>query len=167
MLSETEKAYLAGFFDGDGCVSISCSTPKHAATARHQLQVILVQCNREFLERWMHKTGLGQVYEHRWPNHKARKIAYHWRMTGHQAAVLLEILLPYLDIKKREAKVALAFQGTMGRGGRHSTPQAIINKREMFKQTLHDLKREKDMSQEEIDDLLCRTDLQMELFALS
>ena len=164
MLTETERAYLAGFFDGDGCINISISKSKNAATVNHQLHVIFAQCNEAFLEEWMHKTALGKIYKHRWPNHKARKIMYHWRMSSRQAEKMLNLLLPYLQIKRQQAEVALRFQRTKGHyGGPHSTPQVILKEREQLKQLLHDLKAYNNLEAIELQAMLECPNLQLKL----
>ena len=63
MLTETEKAYLAGFLDADGCINVSCHTAPGSATPTHYLQVTIVQANRPFLQRWCEMTGWGRVYK--------------------------------------------------------------------------------------------------------
>ena len=111
-LLETDRAYLAGFFDGDGCINISKSHPKHSKSPRHVLQVVVAQADRVFLEWWAEQTGLGKVYE----DIAQRKVVpmrqrmYHWRMTGQQAEDLLRLMLPFLIVKLPQARIALEFR---------------------------------------------------------
>jgi hypothetical protein len=145
-LTETEKAYLAGFFDGEGCINISSSQPKGNATTRHQLVVVIGQCNEEFLTRWSAKCGIGKLYEDRSDKSNIPKIlrAWHWRMHGKQAATFLSTILPYLDIKRTQAEIALKFDQTMTvmhHPGRRGRSTSVIQLRNEYERLLHELKR--------------------------
>jgi len=143
-LTETEKAYLAGFFDGEGCINIGRHTPTGCRTVSHFLQVIIGQCDREFLSKWQHRVGIGKIYEDKGVG-KIPKIkrSWHWRIHGAAAEQLLILLLPYLDIKHEEAEIALRFRKTkkLPHPGSRGTPQAVIALREEYKQMLHTAKR--------------------------
>ena len=145
MLTETEKAYLAGFFDGDGCVNIGTRQGKSHATVSYYLQVVFSQCDRPFLERWSIKVGMGSVYENaplRHPTIKQTKTLWHWRLMDRQAEAMLRMMLPYLDIKKDQAEIAIRFMRTKGTGGPRPTSRGILSLREQYSQMLKDAKRE-------------------------
>ena len=92
-LSILDRAYLAGFFDGDGCINISKSHPKHSKSPRHVLQVVVAQSDELFLNHWAEKTGIGTVYANKAPRKTipSHQTPYHWRMTGQQAEDLLRL----------------------------------------------------------------------------
>ena len=141
MLTETEKAYLAGFLDADGCINVSCHTAPGSATPTHYLQVTIVQANRPFLQRWCEMTGWGRVYKVP-PNELTKKQVYQWIINGKKAEVFLSLILPYLDIKTEDARIALMFRKTKhGRAGGRITPDNIIKLREQYKNMLHEVKR--------------------------
>lgn len=164
-LTETEKAYLAGFFDGEGCINIGKHTPTSCKTVSHFLQVIIAQTDQEFLSGWCDKTGIGKVYEHKGISNIAKiKRSWHWRIHGAAAEELLTILLPYLDIKREQAEVALRFRETkkLPHPGARGTPPAIVALREEYKQRLHALKRQGDKTKHGPDyqrDVPCREEL--------
>ena len=139
MLTETEKAYLAGLFEADGCVNIGTRQGKQAATVSHYLQVIFAQSNHDFLQRWRDRVNLGSL-------HKAsggkldKKDHWRWHLSDRQAESLLNLILPYLDMKKDQAQIAIDFMGTKGKGGRRRTPQSVLDLREQYKQALQDAK---------------------------
>jgi len=142
-LTETEKAYLAGFFDGDGCVNIAIRQSKCHATPSHYLQVIFSQCNEEFLTRWRNKVDIGSIHKNtRLTNLHATKELWHWRVYDRQAEAILLMMRDYLDIKQKQADIALKFMQTKGKGGPHATPTGILRLREHYKQQLHRAKRD-------------------------
>ena len=139
MLTETERAYLAGFFEADGCVNIGTRKGKRAATVSHYLQVIIAQSNKDFLQRWRDKLNMGSV-------HLAGRATlttkghWRWHLSDRQAETVLNLILPYLDIKKDQAEIAVRFMATKGTGGRRRTPQSVLDLREQYRQALQDAK---------------------------
>lgn len=135
MLTETEKAYLAGLFDGDGCVTINKIQLSGRPNPAHCLSAQYAQKERSLLVRWQEKTGLGNVYEH------SATGGSQWIMNGQDAETFLTMVLPYLDLKRTEAEIGLKFRKTQhGRASRHQTPAPIIELRERYRQMMQDAK---------------------------
>ena len=139
MLTETEKAYLAGLFEADGCVNISTRKGRQAATVSHFLQVVFSQSNQPFLRRWRDKVNLGSLHKAK-GSELSKKEHWRWHLSDRQAEKLLNLILPYLDMKRDQAEIALAFMKTKGKGGRRRTPQSVLDLREQYKQALQDAK---------------------------
>ena len=136
MLTETEKAYLAGFFDGDGCVIISKIHLPGRPNPAYCLVAQLAQKERSILERWRDKVGMGSIYEHKPTG------GNQWSMNGKDAETFLTMLLPYLELKHAEAEIGLKFRKTQhGRPSRHVVPQPIIELREQYRQMMKDAKQ--------------------------
>jgi len=95
-LSPTELAYLAGFFDADGCVGTLT-------------QIFISQKDRVALDFWQRKTGLGVVNRASNPgpfDHPTRCI-HRWCFGKVEAAEFLSALYPFLMVKRDQAKVFL------------------------------------------------------------
>lgn len=60
-LSETDKAYLAGLIDGEGCISIAKHISKRTTTPIYHLTLIISSCDKDVLEFWKTKTELGAI----------------------------------------------------------------------------------------------------------
>jgi hypothetical protein len=113
-------AWAAGFFDGEGSISISRQGTKKADL--FYLRCEVTNTHRGSLEIFQNLFG-GQIYERALRNN--RKRLYIWRGVGPVGAQMLEDLLPYLVVKKERAVLAISFQADragVGRGGRH-TPE--------------------------------------------
>ena len=103
-MNRTEKLiYLAGFVDGEGCLTrnISRNTVKY----RPQLRISgTYKPVMEWIKRWF---GGNYYTIHR--RTAKTKTTYDWVISTNQAIALVNRLMPYLKVKKREAKVFVAF----------------------------------------------------------
>lgn len=93
---DLDTAYLAGFFDGEGCVSctiygsLSVSVGQHANSS-----AVLLRFQRRF--------GGNIAYK------QTRNMAY-WNISGSSAARFLEAVLPFLVVKRKQSELAIKFQ---------------------------------------------------------
>ena len=117
-LTETQKAYLAGFVDGEGCISITKYKRSHQVTFR------ITNTNKEVLNYLCAITGLGYVNvfvmstaEDRSPRFKDCKPQWKWQFSANGMRELLPVILPYLIVKLKVAKTALELlQSSLARG---------------------------------------------------
>ena len=120
-MSETEKAYLAGFFDGEG--SISCH---FNASGCIQLQMSLVNSYDAPLIR-LHELFGGSLFQcKRGPT--GRKTLWRWTVVGKACQLPLETLLPYLQLKKRRAEYGLGLLSLNGLPGQHADDSTTTKK---------------------------------------
>ena len=94
-------AYMAGFFDGEGCVIIRKNKKKH--NIFKTVHVNLGQ-NSKFILEYIDQFYLGTFYTYK-PDkdkNKLTKLFYHWTLTGTRAVKFLHDIYPY-TIVKREA----------------------------------------------------------------
>ena len=100
-LTETERAYLAGLFDGEGTLGFY-----HYRRNRHEVTVGIVNTDPR-VHAWLReKFGCGSVR----PSTKNRNnhVAYSWRIAGRtRIEPFLNAILPYLIIKKEQAQCLL------------------------------------------------------------
>jgi len=115
MISEgiktSDKAYTAGFIDGEGYIESVCRLKKNGRgvaypTHTHRIEV----CNTDFgiLQRLHQTFGLGTLVE-RPPrvtvNGKLSKPQLMWNIRGSKAYELLKMILPYM---KQQSKIITA-----------------------------------------------------------
>lgn len=105
LLSETDKAYLAGLIDADGYITIK----KVRKTAYPEIGI--AQTKFDALE-WMATKLNATVSFH--TKSKTSKYGYHKmqmivRVHGVKAQLLCNALLPYLKIKRRQAEIIRQF----------------------------------------------------------
>lgn len=97
IIEETDKAYLAGIFDGEGCVYID----KTGAL------IVVIGNSNESVITYIHKLYKGSIQK---PKKKIdRKQFYRWEASGLTVYILLKDIYSYLIIKKLESAVALEY----------------------------------------------------------
>jgi hypothetical protein len=133
-----ELAYLAGFFDGEGCITIA-----RIGKISYVLLVTISQrkdCSK-VLELFKNRFGGSIVTQKvtKYVTHDSNDV-HRYNLTGKAAADLLEVLLPLLIVKKAQAKMGIAFFRT----NPHSTFKTkvdLLEYREMFLQKLKQMKK--------------------------
>lgn len=153
-LTETEKAYLAGFIDGEGCISITKYKSKIInRSISYVLKLHIYQSGisgYEMLKTWKNKVGLGFISGNKYPEHPAYKDSHEWQITANDAILLLNEVIPYLVIKQSQAQLAIKFQKMMkgskrgmsygGRTKNGSLSQGILDQREKIYLEMRGLK---------------------------
>lgn len=111
-IKETEKAYIAGFIDGEGTISVTSS--KRNRPTEHIIltpYITIANTNRHVLEVIKKYLGFYDISIHRnYPKSSNNKICYRIFFTGRKRIIkVLELLIPYLIIKKKNAELVLKF----------------------------------------------------------
>lgn len=142
MSARAEKvAWAAGFFDGEGCISISRNRKRQPA----RLQCIVVQKSitpiEEYCELWP-KGGVNITHR----NQPSGRVGYYrWTISGANAADMLQEMYPYLLEKKDQAYLAIEFQDTVNAArfkyGKKGLPPEALAYRNQVAEKLSALKR--------------------------
>ena len=101
-----ELIWMAGFFDGEGCVSIGkARMVRKKVFWAYSLNTIL--CNRvEEPVRRFHSRFGGSM----WKYSSHGQMYWRWNVGSHRAMDLLKDMLPYLTVKRPIAEHAIRFQ---------------------------------------------------------
>jgi len=108
-MKEADKAYIAGFIDGEGCIALWSSGRPRVGRSVVRPCVFLANTNLEVLEWIREVTGLGHIsryIERRSPRHKP---LYRLIFSENEIPILLEAVLPYLKVKREQAEIVLAY----------------------------------------------------------
>lgn len=102
-LTETEKAYLAGLFDGEGHIGYYKNTTGYG---NFNLMVTITNTDHRVMKWLKDKLTIGKIS----PKQKTHnKPAWTWQIrNSHDAFEFLQIILPYLVIKKDQADLLLS-----------------------------------------------------------
>lgn len=96
---KNDLRYLAGFFDGEGCIHT------HDGKTVRQIRIVATisvsNTNKLAVYRWKRLFRLGGISEKQPVGNRRR--AWIWRTNDQQAAYVLKQLLPFLKVKKQEA----------------------------------------------------------------
>ena len=92
--------YIAGFFDGEGCICLSDS--KYEGYHSYHLKTTIAQNNKEILVE-IQKIFGGKVY------HSRAKAYFLAIQKKTEVKIFLESILPFLILKKKQAEIALIY----------------------------------------------------------
>lgn len=107
-------AYAAGFFDGEGAITIAQGARPDCRHPIYNMRVIVGQNDPAPLV-WLRDRWGGSIIT-RAP-HGTRKRHYTWCCFARQASKFLSDLLPHLMVKRERATLAIEFQGLRGAPG--------------------------------------------------
>ncbi len=106
ILTETEKAYIAGFIDGDGCITIQGSS-------RFLLGVRITNSSKKVMT-WLGEKLHTKIFTYEYPDNPEYATMYALVVNGIFAQELISLIKPYLIIKLDQAEVALSFPISLG-----------------------------------------------------
>lgn len=102
-------AYTAGIIDGEGSVVIiKTKAPDYKLGCNYQLR-LSVGNTQEWLCQWLKMQFGGSVSSFQ-PRNPNWNIGYTWSLRANQVIPFLKSILPYLQLKSRQAQLAMQFQ---------------------------------------------------------
>jgi hypothetical protein len=149
-MTDLDWAYLAGFFDGEGCIVIQSGISGFQKSLSHRLQISIGNTYKPVMDWIKKEIRLGSLYGQ--GGKKQKKVCWNWYCRGNQAAFILRNLLPYLKVKRAQAELAFQFlteREILKIGRRLGVSSAEIAKREWFKKSISALNQGKSYSIEE------------------
>lgn len=109
-LSETEKAYFAGYLDGDGTINFGVSKNKKSRTgyALHY-DISLVSKNGDFIRKLQNIIG-GKINSYIYEDSRRKKEVHRLGFRNQASGLsFLKAIFPYLILKKRQAELMIRF----------------------------------------------------------
>jgi hypothetical protein len=114
--------WLAGFWEGEGCLNVTFSHRKGRSVYCYKngrrygpytvkrdvkkIQVVLTSTNKGILNMIMKRTKLGKIYQQKQlGNIRLKRPIYSWRIQKAEEVLLfLEKIKPYLQFRRREVE---------------------------------------------------------------
>lgn len=132
-MREVEAAYIAGLFDGEGCVHIEKS-PRLPFSPRYIVKVQIGMKSNRTLTKVKKLTRLGKIYK--------GKDKETWTLSGESAVEFLNIIRPFAVTKLEQIDLALEFS-KLPKGPRGKrTSEEVLAERDNYYHKLKQLKRE-------------------------
>jgi hypothetical protein len=97
---EREVAYLAGFFDADGSMSL------YLNHGNVMLKASVCGVHEGSIRRFKNRFGGSVVLQKPTPGHLGKKTVWRWQAYGSKAQVALLDMLPHLVVKAPQANLA-------------------------------------------------------------
>lgn len=109
LIDETDKAWSAGFFDGEGSITIFETKPNANGYTRFGIRMSVTQVNVKPLEK-LYKMYGGSIHgkKYRQRNPKWQKCFY-WTAYGNELLKFLIDIEPYLIVKKKQVNIGIIF----------------------------------------------------------
>ena len=124
-LSRDDLIYLAGFVDGEGCVSLAWRKVRGKNYITPNIQI--TNTNKEIIE-WIASEIPGHIHERK-EKRVNRKDSWCYQISGNKALELIKDIYPYLKVKRQQADVVMGInrikvgRGLDGRLVRTITPE--------------------------------------------
>lgn len=100
---QVDIRYMAGIVDGEGTISVRCST-----SGIYQLDLLVSGTDLRLMEALRETFGGRVRVVNRWPD-KPWKTLYRWYMVGQVSLPILKGIKPHLIIKREQAELAIEF----------------------------------------------------------
>jgi len=144
-ISETTKAYIAGFFDGEGSVGLYEMKSRKGKGGSYGLQVTINNVNPLPLKLIQEIfDGRLNIIEYQKENFPIKRTVWQWRINAKKAEFFLSQILDYVIIKKEEILLALEYRKTLLKCGKQKHREMITDelyiKRKKMAQKMKELK---------------------------
>ena len=119
-MKRTELAYIAGIVDGEGYIGINADHRKRNPDRPcWRLKVAVTNTNEWLVQYLKFSMGGGVIVLKR----LHPRPCYQWEIGYGKAAEFLQLILPYLRLKKPQAELAIKFQASMAKSTRKLTEE--------------------------------------------
>jgi hypothetical protein len=137
---DTEAAYIAGFIDGEGSITIhKHNESKYRSTAAYSPSVYITNTQLYVLE-WIKSTfHTGVIREHNQTKNgivKTTKQCYRIFFEGDKCLYVLETVYPYLKIKLRHAIIVISYIKEYKGTPSYTLPKYELERREKLYQEI-------------------------------
>jgi hypothetical protein len=106
-MNQIKIAYFAGFFDGEGSAGIAEHKSKSCKRGYcHELMIQISNSNKTVLLSFQQYFG-GSICPFKAPLNLPM---WRWTISSKKALYFLELLLPFLKVKKHQAQLGISFQ---------------------------------------------------------
>jgi hypothetical protein len=126
-LTQIELSYIAGFFDGEGSITIHINGRRYSPrglSPNHTLQVSIGNTDA-LIPSWIQSIYGGSL-THRFSDNKRCKRVTQWTLRCIGALAFLEDIYPYLKMKRPQAEIAMNYQHRkIMRGPKKLMPEEI------------------------------------------
>jgi len=136
MSDEQFNIYLAGFVDGEGCMSAGKSERGNGTT--YYCRLVISNTNKDILDYIRTKLGAGSISLY--AEKKGWKPSYSYAVSQNEASEALRRIYPYLKIKWRQAEILLEIMDSMCYGSK-GVPSDVISCRDILISELHELNK--------------------------
>jgi hypothetical protein len=134
-VKKVSRQYLAGYFDGEGCITIARQARKRADGTpfySHELRLSIGTTDPVIISEFQRVFG-GRIQHYEAKNRRQSPV-YQWAIHSLRAIKAINALYPYLITKRSDADIARAYQACVGKRGHGvKITLAVQEKRDRFR----------------------------------
>jgi hypothetical protein len=104
-----DYAYMAGLFDGEGCIQLLKQTVRKNGQTTPLYLIISIRNTDSAVMRWVADVWGGRLDDVKAYSRNCSR-SWYWTQCSNEALATLQLIRPYLKIKAEECDVALKFQ---------------------------------------------------------
>lgn len=123
-MKEVDKAWLAAFIDGEGCLMIE--KQRRIYCYSYSTRILVGQLDKQMIEHAKKVTGCGVIKYHR----KGKLCV--WRVSSKEAGKICKWMYPYLLIKRRQAECLITLQENSSKVARRATEGDYKERERLF-----------------------------------
>lgn len=141
-MTDLELSYFAGLFDGEGCVQIAHHKPQEGKrTEQHTLRCSVNMVNKKCVSSFL-VFGGSTCQKTRDRGNPRWQPQWTWSISSNQAMDFLKTLLPFVQLKRDQFKLAIEFQARRSHTQKVNVVSAEeLAERDWYWQKLKELKR--------------------------
>ena len=142
LLSDTEAAYIAGIIDGEGSLSISKKENLRGHNPSYGLHFTVTNTNKLLLDWLRQKLRAGQITKKPRSNTNW-KLCYQLVFATSEIQTILEVVTPYLIVRKHQAQLVLEFLSLSWQqtGNQKEKPVELVIEQELIYEELRALNK--------------------------
>jgi intein-encoded DNA endonuclease-like protein len=123
-MKDTELAYIAGFLDGDGCIMVQLVYRKDYKLG-YQVRASIVFYQKQQYKDFL--VWLKDTFECGYVRDRNDGMCEYTIVQKDDVARILDLLSPYIILKKKQAELALSIIARMPGRGRSMTAQLLLD----------------------------------------
>jgi len=131
MFDHDTIVYMAGIIDGEGSLQVEiqgvCASRK---TDYYSVRLIIINTDKNLMD-WLVKNFGGKIHLRKLM--PKRKQCYHWAIFSSDAEAILKACLPYMIVKKPQAKLLIEFMHSKPEGKYYITAEIQEHRRFLYK----------------------------------
>ena len=139
----SDLAYVAGFIDGEGCITLVPHKPGGKRRDGYTLRVLITNTNKPVLV-WI-QSLFGGYLGQRVRRSRNHKISWELCVGSGYAEYMIQQIYPWLKMKKAQAEIGLKFRETVNKRrtayDRDGVPREVRVKRDRMYREIHRLNR--------------------------
>ena len=131
--------YIAGLIDGEGCITIHTRNDRAVSVEHYPVVCLTLGKAKNIVTELKERFGGSVRVAYKFHKNGKTSIVDVWKISSRKAYAFLKQILPYLQIKRRQAELVIEFYDGFKAGYRYGASLDEIKRRERIRRLIHKL----------------------------